>query len=70
MFTVWHDFYFTHNFCLAPREQLNQITSWFDASMVYGSTQEVLDELRDTTQSGANTSSQVNSFFKQMLDCT
>ena len=32
-----------------PRQQLNQITSYLDASNVYGSTREEADELRDFT---------------------
>ncbi|CAH1777105.1 unnamed protein product [Owenia fusiformis] len=35
---------------LGPREQINQITSYLDASFVYGSTKKESDELRDKTQ--------------------
>ena len=32
---------------LGPRQQINAITSWIDASQVYGSSQELQDRLRD-----------------------
>jgi len=34
---------------LGPREQVNQLTSWIDASMVYGNSQKDALELRELT---------------------
>ena len=31
----------------APREQINQVTSWLDASQVYGSSTEEAERIRD-----------------------
>ena len=35
-----------------PREQLNQITSYLDASFIYGSTKDQSDKLRDLSNKG------------------
>ncbi|XP_067941328.1 chorion peroxidase-like isoform X2 [Watersipora subatra] len=38
-----------HDCSLGPRQQMNSITHVFDASAIYGSSQEELDSLRDST---------------------
>ena len=39
-------------FSSGPREQLNQLTSYLDASHIYGSNMEQMDKLRDKRNSG------------------
>ncbi len=44
------------NFLLGPRQQLNQISSYIDASTVYDSSPEKSEQLRDNTDKGKHIS--------------